>query len=284
MQGTPVVIGGGDGPCATCGSGVVEAGEAYIYLGTSTWMGMASDRPLIDEQQRTFTFCHFKRGLYMPAGTMQAGGGSFKWLRDTLGDMERIEAERAGSDAYDILAGKADAIPCGSEGLLFLPYLMGERSPLWNPNARGCFIGLSMVHGKAHMIRSVLEGVAFNMRIIADALREQGVRPDQVRIIGGGAKSAVWRQIFADILETPIQRLNFIEEATSIGAAIAGGVGIGLFKNLREGAGFVKAEETTEPVKQHFSVYRYQYDLFKKAYAQLIGVYDELVKGAQNHS
>jgi len=284
VQGTPVVIGGGDGPCATCGSGVVEAGEAYIYLGTSTWMGMASEIPLIDPQKRTFTFCHFKRGLYMPAGTMQAGGGSFKWLRDKLGDVERLEAEQEGGDAYDILTRKADVVACGSEGLLFLPYLMGERSPLWNPNARGCFIGLSMVHGKEHMIRSVLEGVAFNMKIIAEAIQEQGVKPKQVRIIGGGAKSSVWRQIFADILETPIQRLNFIEEATSIGAAIAGGVGTGMFRNLREGASFVKAVETTEPVSDHFPVYRYQYDLFKKAYGQLVDLFDELVRGAQEVS
>jgi len=283
LQGTPVVIGGGDGPCATCGSGVVEAGEAYIYLGTSTWMGMASDVPLIDAQKRTFTFCHFKRGLYMPAGTMQAGGGSFKWLRDTLGDVERLEAEHKGGDAYDILARKAAGIACGSDGLLFLPYLMGERSPLWNPNARGCFIGLSMVHGKDHMVRSVLEGVAFNMKIIAEAIREQGVQAERVRIIGGGAKSGVWRQIFADILETPIERLNFIEEATSIGAAIAGGVGTGMFKDLREGAGFVKVEETTEPLNEHFPVYRFQYDLFKKVYGQLVGLFDEMVKGSQKH-
>lgn len=220
----------------------------------------------------------------MPAGTMQAGGGSFKWLRDTLGDVERLEAEQKDGDAYDILARKAAEVACGSDGLLFLPYLMGERSPLWNPNARGCFIGLSMVHGKDHMIRSVLEGVAFNMKIIAEAIREQGVEPEQVRIIGGGAKSGVWRQIFADILETPIERLNFIEEATSIGAAIAGGVGTGMFKDLREGAGFVKVEETTEPMSEHFPVYRFQYDLFKKAYGQLVGLFDEMVKGSQEHS
>ena len=283
-EGTPVVIGGGDGPCATCGAGVVEAGEAYIYLGTSTWMGMASEKPLIDPQKRTFTFCHFKRGLYMPAGTMQAGGGSFKWLRDTLGDMERREAEQEGGDAYEILTRKADGIACGSEGLLFLPYLMGERSPLWNPNARGCFIGLSMVHGKEHMIRSVLEGVAFNMKLIAEAIQEQGVHLGRVRILGGGAKSRVWRQIFADILETPIERLNFIDEATSIGAAIAGGVGTGMFRNLREGARFVKVEESTMPASDHFTVYRYQYGLFKKAYEQLVGIFDELVRGVREGS
>jgi xylulokinase len=268
QAGTPVVIGGGDGPCATCGAGVVESGDAYIYLGTSTWMGMASDRPLLDPLRRTFTFNHFTRGLYMPAGTMQAGGGSFKWFRDVLGDLEEIEAEHQGVDVYEVLTRKAEGAAPGSEGLLFLPYLMGERSPLWNPHARGCFIGLSMVHGKAHLIRSVLEGVAFNMRIIERALSEQGVEAGSIRMIGGGAKSRVWRQIFADILEKPIERLNFIDEATSIGAAIAGGVGVGIFNSLREAAKFIQVEETTQS----------DVELFRRSYEQLTGVFDELAE------
>jgi xylulokinase len=276
LEGTPVVLGGGDGPCATCGAGVVAEGEAYIYLGTSTWMGMASNRPLIDPRKRTFTFNHFLKGLYMPAGTMQTGGGSFKWFKDALGGLEQEESRRGGGDVYEILTDKAGGVPCGSDGLLFLPYLMGERSPLWNPNARGCFIGLSMVHGKEHLIRSVLEGVAFNMRIIEQALSEQGVRSGSIRIIGGGAKSAVWRQIFADILEKPIERLNFIDEATSIGAAIAGGVGAGMFPSLAEGAEFVRVEESTAPVEGHYPIYRKLYDLFRKSYEQLVGIFDEL--------
>jgi xylulokinase len=279
LQGTPVVVGGGDGPCATCGAGVVESGDAYIYLGTSTWMGMASDRPLIDPLKRTFTFNHFNRGLYMPAGTMQSGGGSFKWFRDTLADAESGEAEKTGGDVYEIMAAKAAEVEPGAGGLLFLPYLMGERSPLWNPDARGCFIGLSMVHGKPHMMRAVLEGVAYNMRIIERAIAEQGVDCSSIRIIGGGAKSGVWRQIFADILEKPVERLNFIDEATSIGAAIAGGVGAGIFKSLRDGVGFVRVEERTDPLKDHFPIYRHLYSLFMRSYDQLVPVFDGLAKG-----
>jgi xylulokinase len=279
LEGTPVVIGGGDGPCATCGAGVVESGDAYIYLGTSTWMGMASNRPLLDPLQRTFTFNHFKRGLYMPAGTMQAGGGSFKWFRDVLGDLEEAEAQKEGADVYEVLTSKADTVPPGSEGLLFLPYLMGERSPLWNPDARGCFIGLSMVHGKGHMIRSVLEGVAFNMRIIERALFEQGVEAESIRMIGGGAKSRVWRKIFADIMEKPVDRLNFIDEATSIGAAIAGGVGVGIFGSLSDAAKFIQVEESTPPDAERFSLYRRSFDLFRRSYEQLTGVFEELSRG-----
>jgi xylulokinase len=275
-EGTPVVIGGGDGPCATAGAGVVRLGEAYIYVGSSTWMGLASDRPLIDPKMRTATFGHFKKNLYMPAGTMQAGGGSFKWFKDVLGDLESKAAERAGVDAYDLLSLKAEQAPVGSEGLLFLPYLMGERSPLWDPNARGCFLGFSMLHGKRHLVRAVLEGVAFNMRQILEAFAELGVTSEAVRMIGGGAKSRLWRSIFADVLERPIQRLNFIEEATSVGAAVAGGVGVGLIPSLEEAGRFVRVVEETRPDPTHFETYRRQYAIFKESYPNLREIFARL--------
>jgi xylulokinase len=276
LAGTPVVKGGGDGASATCGAGVVGGGEAYIYLGTSTWMALATPAPIIDPKKRTFTFCHFVKGLYMPAGTMQAGGGSFKWFKDRLCGEETEEARRSGSDVYDLLAKKAERASPGSEGLLFLPYIMGERAPLWNPNARGCFIGLAVTHGKGHMLRAVLEGVAYNMKIIENAFAEQGVDCRLIRMIGGGAKSLFWRRVFADVMEKPTARLNFIEEATSVGAAIAGGVGAGLFPSIQEARRFVKVEETTEPDPRNFSAYRKGFGLFKKSYEQLIGVFDGL--------
>jgi xylulokinase len=275
-EGTPVVIGGGDGPCATAGAGVVRLGEAYIYVGSSTWMGLASDRPLIDPQQRTATFAHFKKKLYMPAGTMQAGGGSYKWLKDVLGDSEALAAEQAGVDPYELLSLKAEQAPAGSEDLLFLPYLMGERSPLWDPHARGCFVGLSMLHQKKHLIRAVLEGVAFNMRQILEAFTEQGVAAETVRMIGGGAKSRLWRAIFADVLERPIQRLNFIEEATSVGAAIAGGVGIGLIPSLEDAGRFVRVVEETRPNEHNYESYRRLYRIFRDSYPSLRQVFADL--------
>ena len=278
IQGTPVVIGGGDGACATCGAGVMGEEEAYIYLGTSTWMAFATKRPIIDPKKRTFTFSHFHKGLYMPAGTMQSGGGSFKWFKDTLCDAESDAAEKLNLDVYELLTLKAKEIPCGSAGLLFLPYLMGERSPLWNPKARGCFIGLSIVHTKSHMIRSVLEGVAYNMKIIEEAFAEQGVSFQSIRIIGGGAKSRIWRRIFADVMEKPISRLNFIEEATAVGAAIAGGVGAGFFSSIHDAKGFVKIEEEINPDERNYPVYRRYYTIFKKSYEQLMDVFDMLLE------
>ncbi|HEY9593310.1 MAG TPA: xylulokinase [Spirochaetia bacterium] len=274
-DGTPVVIGGGDGACATCGAGVVKEGDAYICLGTSTWLATASTRPLIDPKKRTFTFCHFYKGLYFPCGTMQAGGGSLKWLKDTLGDAESAAMKGAG-DVYDLINAKAAAVPAGSEGLLFLPYLMGERSPWWNTRARASFIGLTMRHTKGHMIRAVMEGVAYNMRIIADVFTELGMKFDLFRMIGGGAKSAVWRQVFADVLEGPVARMSFLDEATSIGAAIAGGVGVGIFSGIDEAARIVRQVERTEPDPAAFPVYRRGFRAFTRGYEQLVPVFDML--------
>jgi len=278
LQGTPVVIGGGDGACATAGAGVVAKGESYIYLGTSTWMGITDTKPLIDPKKRTFTFCHFKRGLYFSAGTMQTGGGSYGWFKNELCKYESQEAKKSKRDVYEILNDRASKIKPGSEGLIFLPYLMGERSPLWDPKARGAFIGLTVRHGKDHMIRSVLEGVAYNMKLIVEAFEEQNAGTDLIRIIGGGAKSDLWRSIFSDIIGVKIARLNLIEEATSFGAAIAGAIGVGLFNNIEEASKIVKIVDIIEPDVSRKRIYDKYYELFKIAYPKLkdifYGIYD----------
>ena len=143
-------------------------------------------------------------------------------------------------DRYEAANRLVSEVPAGSEGLLFLPYLMGERSPWWNSRARGSFVGLSMRHGRSHLLRAVMEGVALNMRVIADAFRELGREYGEIRMLGGGARSAAWRRIFADVLETPVATLNFMEEATSLGAAIAGGVAIGVFPGIEAAARIVR--------------------------------------------
>ena len=275
LQGTPVVIGGGDGACATCGAGVVSDGDAYICLGTSAWLATASTRPLRDPFQRTNTFCYFRRGQYFPCGSMQAAGGSLQWFAQTL--VEGVhDGTAAGDSVYDALERGARDIAPGSEGLLFLPYLIGERSPWWNPEARACFVGLSLKHGRAHMVRAVMEGVAFNMRLIADAFSEQGMRFGSVRMIGGGARSATWRQIFADVLELPVTTLTFMEEATSIGAAIAGGVGIGLYSGLEEAVRIVKETGSTFPEPARSQAYQRNRAAFRRCYEQMVPIFSML--------
>jgi len=271
-QGTPVCIGGGDGACATAGAGVVSERDAYLCMGTSAWMATASSRPVFDPARRTFTYCHFRRGLYYPCGSMQAAGGSLKWFRDSLVGAEDRGAAR-GADAYERLAAEAAQIPAGANGLLFLPYLMGERSPWWDPGARACFVGLTMTHDRRHMVRAVMEGVAFNMRLIADVFAEQGMRWDSYRVLGGAARGALWRQIIADALGRPVDALAHLEEATSIGAAIAGGVGVGIFPSIEEAARIVRLGERTEPIAANIAAYEALLPAFRRTYEALAPVF-----------
>ena len=268
--GTPVVIGGGDGACATTGAGVVSEGDAYNYIGSSTWLSIASPRPLYDPQQRIVNFKHLDPALVCPMGTMQAAGGAYKWLSAWLRGSSQME------DIYLQMDSWAAQTPVGAEGLLFLPYLMGERSPYWNPQARGAFVGLSMRHGPGHAARAVMEGVALNLRLILEALTEQGVRVSAMRLIGGGAKSALWRQILADVYELPILRPQLLAEATSLGAAIAGGVGVGLWKSYQIAHELVQTIPAEQPNPETQAVYQRLYPLFKEAYRALEPIFPRL--------
>ncbi len=276
--GTAVVIGGGDGPCAAAGAGVVREGKAYCYLGSSSWIALASPQPVFDPQLRTFTFHHLEKGLYMPTGTMQAAGGSLQWCRDALCEREKNIAPELGVSPYELMDLTAGKVPPGSEELLFLPYLLGERAPWWNPHARGCFIGLTPRHRKAHLIRSVMEGIGFNLRIILDAFREQGIPIGEMRLIGGGAKGTFWSEVLSSIFGLNVLRPYLLEEATSFGAAVAGGVGVGLFKDLRFAEELVAIRDCCTPQDDAVAVYERLYPLFKMAYLALEDVFERLAR------
>ncbi len=261
LAGTPVVIGGGDGACATVGAGAVQPGDAYNYIGSSAWIAVATDQPLIDAQERTFTFCHLDPELYFSVGTTQAAGGSYGWL-------ERLLRKGAEAD-YQTLDAQAAQTPPGANGLLFLPHLLGERSPYWNPLARGAFVGLAMPHERGALARAVLEGVAFNMRLTLDALRENGVQIDRMRLIGGGAQSALWRQILADVYGLPILLPALTVEATALGAALAGGVGIGIYPDLRAIRQIIPAEQAEQPNAVYQTRYQTLYTLYQETYRAL---------------
>ena len=271
LAGTPVVIGGGDGACATVGAGSVSPGEAYNYIGSSSWIAVTSEQPLYDPWMRTFTFAHLDPKLYFPTGTMQCAGGSFDWL-------ERLLRGDGDAPLYEELSAAAAGVEPGARGLLFLPYLIGERSPHWNPLARGAFVGLTMSHGRAEVARAVLEGVALNLKMILDAFLEQGAEIQAMRLIGGGARSALWRQILADVYGLPILRPALLAEATSLGAAIAGGVGVGLFPDFSVTHEIVQVEEGERPQPAAQARYAELYPLFQETYRALEPIYAQTLR------
>lgn len=270
LEGTPVVIGGGDGACATVGAGSVDPGDAYNYIGSSSWIAVTAEKPLYDPQMRTFTFVHLVPDLYFPTGTMQSAGGALDWL-------ERLFHGDDETKLHDQLSAAAGAVQPGSDGLLFLPYLIGERSPHWNPLARGVFAGLSMSHGRAEMTRAVLEGVAFNLKLILDSFLEQGLAIEAMRLIGGGARSSLWRQILADVYGLPLLLPALLTEATSLGAAIAGGVGVGLFPDFHVAHDLTQVEEGERPNPIHSQRYAELYGIFQDTYGALEPIFERLV-------
>ena len=184
--GTPVVVGGGDGPMASVGVGAITPDDsAYVSLGSSAWVAFSAARPLIDPHMRSFTFEHIVPGYYAPNATIQAGGASLHWVADLL-------EPGGGTDRFPKLLAEVDTARAASDGLFFLPYLLGERSPHWNPAAAGTFAGLGRHHGRGSVVRAVLEGVAFNLSSCLDGFGENCRTIDSVDVIGGGASSDVW--------------------------------------------------------------------------------------------
>ena len=270
QAGTPVVIGGGDGACATVGAGAIREGDIYTYIGSSSWVALTAKQPVLDEQQRTFNFLHLDPRFCVPVGTMQTAGGAFDWFDSLLRD------ERDEHMLYEELNLAASFVPPGGNGLIFLPYLLGERSPYWNPLARSAFIGLAMLDRRAEMARAVLEGVAFNLRIILDVLLSQGAQVQSMRLIGGGGKSLVWRQILADVFNLPLLVVNLPAAATAMGAALAGGIGVGIFPDYSVIRDLVPVSEDAEPDPMTRARYDALYDIFIDSYKALKPIYERL--------
>lgn len=267
--GTPVVIGGGDGACAGVGAGVIREGLAYNYIGSSSWIALATREPILDPELRTFTWAHLVPGMFSPCGTMQAAGGSYQFARDLLAQSERVAAERLGASTYDLMNEEVLRSPPGARGLLFLPYLLGERSPRWNPHARGAFVGLTVRHRQPDLLRAVLEGITLNLRVILEAFLRQGAAIEGLRVIGGGARGAVWNQIMADVFGLPVQRPALLEEATSMGAAVAGGVGVGVWRDFSQVDRMVEIASEALPRPQLAPLYDELYAIFEDTYATL---------------
>ncbi|WP_316569175.1 xylulokinase [Neobacillus sp. YIM B06451] len=275
-EGTPVVIGGGDGVTASVGAGSISPGKTYCSLGTSAWITTASEKPIFDEELRTVTWAHVVPGLYAPNGTMQTAGGAYSWVKNTICQAEIQQAEQTGTSPYDYMNAQIEQSPIGSNGVIFLPYMLGERAPRWDVHAKGSFIGLKPENTKGDMLRSVLEGVTMNLSIILDILRTQ-VDIDELMVIGGGAKGEIWRQIMADIYNAKVLVPNVLEEAGSMGAAVTGGVGVGLYKDFDVIDQFIQVNSVQTPNPEAVLAYGPVKELFDSCY---YGLKDVFVKMA----
>lgn len=266
--GTPVVIGGGDGPMAALGSGIVDpTSGAYAYLGSSSWVSIAAPKPVLDPLMRSMTFNHVVPGMFVPTATMQAGGASLQWIAGVLSPGRE--------DRFEELLALAEA-PAAEEGLYFLPHLLGERSPYWNPRARAAFVGLLMHHDRGNMTRAVLEGVAFNLRTGLQAFRDAGIIVNSIDAIGGAARSRLLLQIFADVWGVPVASRVLRDEATSIGAAVVGGVGVGLFDDFGVAGQLALKDEAALPDVTRRARYNGDYAQFLDAYQRLEPWFDGL--------
>ena len=282
VEGTPVVIGGGDGACATVGAGATEPGDAYNYIGSSSWVSAVSLQPGLDPEMRVFTLCDLDPNKYNILGTVQCAGGAYEWFADNLGTLEKEQEKQTGVSRFEMLDRLARGVAPGSNGLIFLPYLLGERAPIWDSNARGVYFGLGQEHTRAHMARAVLEGVGFALRSVLDVMTELDISASSVRVIGGGAQGQLWREILASIYNRPVLAPECLREATSYGAAIAAGIGVGLYEDYSVARSIVKIKDEHKPdprvartYDKVYAIYRSLYPSLKEQFAQLAALRQE---------
>lgn len=265
--GTPVAAGGLDAACATLGAGVLEAGQTQEQGGQAGGMSICLDRatghPLL------ILGFHAVPGLWLLQGGTVGAGGSIRWFKQELGGFEAEQERRTGTDALKIMDREAERIAPGSNGLIFLPYLSGERSPIWDRHAKGVFFGLSYDKSRAHMIRSVLEGCAYALYHNLKTAEEAGVRADSLHSVGGAANSLLWTQIKADVTGREI-KVPASDTAAALGAAILAGVGAGEYKSFGEAVTrTVEIKRTHEPDPRRHEAYAKYYELYLELYEKL---------------
>jgi xylulokinase len=267
--GTPVVGGGGDQAAGAVGNGIVLGGIVSATLGTSGVVFAHADTPTFDPHGRVHTMCHAVAGKWCVFGCMLSAGGSFQWFRNQLGQAEVLAARKAKVDPYELLIAQAESAPPGSEGLFFLPYLTGERCPHPDPSARGAWIGLTARSTRAMMIRALLEGVTFGMRDALEIMKGMNLPITQVRASGGGARSAFWRQLQADIYNLPIVLTN-AAEGPAYGVALLAGVGTGVWDSVEQACrSSIKQVTKITANKKSAALYERHYRVYDKLYGDL---------------
>jgi xylulokinase len=277
LPGTPVAGGGADNACAAVGNGVVRPGLALVSIGTSGVVLAYAEAHRVDTSApvpRVHTFNHAVPNAWYLMGVTQSAGLSLRWLRDNIGLPERALERWTGLDAYELLTQEAASVAPGSEGLFFLPYLQGERTPHLDPYARGGWLGLTASHDRRHLVRAVLEGVAFSLKDCFNIIREQGLPIEQLRATGGGAKSVLWRQIIADVLGVELVTTN-AQEGPAFGAALLAGVATGLYPSIQQACeATVQVAAQTTPHPEIQAIYAHAYETYQALYPALKPIFD----------
>ena len=266
--GTPVVAGGGDQPVGAIGNGVLHPGTLLATIGTGGQLFTPIEQPVYDPGLRTHTFCHALPGQWFAMGAILCAGLSLRWLRDNVYGGLGLD--------YEALASAAAEAPPGAEGLLFLPYLLGERTPHMDARARGVFFGLALRHERRHLVRAVMEGVAFALRDCLEIFRSIGIEAERIIAAGGGGQRPLWRQILADVLDAPLAAID-APEPTARGAAILAGVGTGVYPSFREVATQgIRFGEPTDPIPENVARYGELYPTYRSLYPRLRDAYRDL--------
>ncbi|WP_322923463.1 gluconokinase [Paenibacillus campi] len=273
---TPFIIGASDGVLSNLGVGATEPGVVAVTIGTSGAIRTVVNEPVTDPKGRIFCYA-LTADKWVIGGPVNNGGMLFRWVRDEFAASEVETAKRLGIDSYDVLTRIAEQVPAGSEGLLFHPYLTGERAPLWNPDARGSFIGLTMKHRKEHMIRAVLEGVIFNLYTVMLAMKEQIGHPAKIHATGGFARSSLWRQMMADIFEQEVSVPESIE-SSCLGAVVLGLYGLGRIESLDAVNGMIGSTHAHVPIPKHTHVYHQLLPIYVSIFRSLEQQYSALAQ------
>ena len=275
-RGTPIVGGGGDQQAGAVGNGIVRPGIVSATMGTSGVVFAHTPEVGFDPLGRLQRFCHAVPGEFCAFGVVLSAGGSLRWVRDEIAIIETAAAPARGVDPYEIICEEAATVPAGCEGLFFLPYLTGERTPHFDPEARGGWIGLTVRHGREHIFRSVLEGATFAMRDCLELVREMGTSLSEIRLSGGGARNPLWKQIQADIYGQDVCTIN-ASEGPAFGAALLAQVGTGGFANVAEACdATIKVVETTRVEPSAKATYERAYPIYRKLYRDLKETFREM--------
>jgi len=272
-EGLPVYLGGGDAVIQTTGAGLVKPGVVGVVIGTAGNVSMALDRYFDNPNGALQMFCNNAPGLWQAIGCTLAAGGSYRWYRDTLCEQMRDGAKAAGKSVYELMDKSAAASRPGANGVLFAPYLSGERAPYADPNARGAFYGLSLSSTRADITRAVMEGVTYSLKQVADIM-SAFVPIEKIYSSGGGSVSPLWRQMQADIFDLPVYTMSASGEGGAYGAILVAGVGCGIWRSLEEAASILKPETETLPNRENQKGYRDAYAVYGELYGALKPVFD----------